>query len=104
MTIRQERLPSATPILPDDPSPAGKSAASSSINISPVERWGRVAVGVAGIIVGIVLLVAATTAVAVVLELLLIAAGLDMLITGARGHCPLYARLGHVPRSLRGSR
>ncbi|MGV9937272.1 YgaP-like transmembrane domain [Streptomyces olivaceoviridis] len=27
-------------------------------------------------------------------------AGLDLLVTGATGHCPLYARLGQVPRSL----
>ena len=34
------------------------------------------------------------------LELLLIAAGLDLLVTGAIGHCPLYQKLGHVPKSL----
>jgi hypothetical protein len=37
----------------------------------------------------------------VVLEALLIAAGLDLVVTGALGHCPLYQRLGHMPRSLR---
>ena len=38
---------------------------------------------------------------AAVLEVLLIAAGLDLVITGMLGHCPLYQRLGHVPESLR---
>ena len=38
------------------------------------------------------------------LELLLIGAGLDLLITGAIGHCPLYQKLGHVPTSLRSTR
>jgi hypothetical protein len=30
--------------------------------------------------------------------------GIDMFVTGATGHCPLYKRLGHVPRSLRAAR
>jgi len=45
----------------------------------------------------------ATSVLAVVLEVLLVAAGLDLAITGALGHCPLYAKLGHVPASLRKS-
>jgi hypothetical protein len=38
------------------------------------------------------------------LEALLAAAGLDLAVTGALGHCPLYARLGYLPRSLRSPR
>jgi Protein of unknown function (DUF2892) len=38
---------------------------------------------------------------AIVLLVLLVLAGLELLVTGALGHCPLYAKLGHVPRSLR---
>lgn len=45
----------------------------------------------------------AMSVLAVVLEVLLVAAGLDLAITGALGHCPLYAKLGHVPASLRKS-
>jgi hypothetical protein len=75
-----------------------------TVNISRGERLGRVLLGVAGMIAGIVLLASAGSAVSAVLELLLVAAGLDMLITGATGHCPLYQRLGHVPKSLRGVR
>jgi hypothetical protein len=37
---------------------------------------------------------------AIVLELLLVAAGLDMLITGATGRCTLYQKLGHLAKSL----
>ncbi len=74
-----------------------------AVNITPVERGGRVAIGLAAVIVAVVLLVSAGSALAVVLEVLLIAAGLDLVVTGALGHCPLYQRLGHVPASLRGS-
>ncbi len=75
-----------------------------TVNISPVERAGRVALGLAAIIAGAVLLAAAGSALAVVFEALLIAAGLDLVVTGATGHCPLYQKLGHVPRSLRSPR
>ena len=75
-----------------------------TVNINPAERLGRIAVGVAAIIAGIVLLTSAGPALAVVLELLLIAAGLDLVVTGALGHCPLYARLGYLPKSLRRTR
>ena len=74
-----------------------------AVNITPVERGGRIAIGLAAAIVGVVLLASAGSALAIVLEVLLIAAGLDLVITGALGHCPLYQRLGHVPASLRGS-
>ncbi len=74
-----------------------------AVNITPVERGGRIAIGLAAVIVAVVLLVSAGSALAVVLEVLLIAAGLDLVVTGVLGHCPLYQRLGHVPASLRGS-
>ena len=70
------------------------------MNIAPVERAGRIVIGLAAVIVGLVLLVSAGSALAVVLEVLLVAAGLDLVSTGALGHCPLYQRLGHVPASL----
>jgi DUF2892 family protein len=70
----------------------------------PVERLGRVVVGLAAVIAGIVLLTSAGPALAVVLEALLVAAGLDLAVTGALGHCPLYAELGYLPRSLRSPR
>jgi hypothetical protein len=47
--------------------------------------------------------VSAGSAVAVILEALLIAAGVDLAVTGALGHCPLCAELGHLPPSLRRS-
>ena len=72
-----------------------------SVNITPAERVGRIVLGAAAALVGIVWLTSAGSALAVVLELLLVAAGLDLVVTGALGHCPLYQRLGFVPRSLR---
>ena len=74
-----------------------------AVNITPAERGGRIAIGLAAIIVAVVLLASAGSALAAGLEVLLIAAGLDLVITGTLGHCPLFQRLGHVPASLRGS-
>ncbi|UJB43141.1 YgaP family membrane protein [Streptomyces sp. A1-5] len=72
-----------------------------TVNISPLERAGRVIVGLAAVVTAIVLLTTASGALSVVLEVLLLLAGLDLLVTGASGHCPLYAKLGRMPRSLR---
>jgi len=74
------------------------------VNITPAERAGRIVVGLAAVIAGIVLLAGAGSALAVVLEALLVAAGLDLAVTGALGHCPLYAKLGYLPKSLRRDR
>lgn len=74
----------------------------SNVNITPWERAARIVVGLVGAIGGALLLVSAGSAVAVVLELLLILTGLDLVVTGATGHCPLYKKLGHVPASLKG--
>jgi predicted phage tail protein len=72
-----------------------------SVNITPAERLGRIVIGIAAIVAAVVLLTSAASAFAVVLEALLAAAGLDLAVTGALGHCPLYQKLGYVPRSLR---
>jgi hypothetical protein len=71
------------------------------VNITPTERTARVLVGGLGAFAGVVLLASASGIVAVVLALLLVVAGLDLVVTGALGHCPLYARLGHMPTSLK---
>jgi hypothetical protein len=71
------------------------------VNITPLERGGRIIHGGAAAITGVLLLASASGALAGVLLALLVVAGLDLVVTGALGHCPLCARLGHVPRSLR---
>lgn len=71
-----------------------------SVNISAVERAGRIVLGAFGVVAGLLLLLSGGGTVALVLELLLVAAGLDLFVTGLTGHCPLYAKLGHVPSSL----
>lgn len=71
------------------------------VNITPAERTARIVVGGAAALTGVVLLASASGLLALVLELLLVVAGLDLVVTGALGHCPLYARLGHVPASLK---
>ncbi len=75
-----------------------------TVNITATERAGRVVIGLAAIVAGIIFLTGAGPVLAVVLEVLLVAAGLDLAVTGALGHCPLYARLGYLPKSLRGTR
>jgi hypothetical protein len=72
------------------------------VNITPLERIGRVVMGAIGALGGALLLVSGGGALAIVLESLLVVAGLDLVVTGALGHCPLYRKLGHVPPSLRG--
>ena len=74
-----------------------------TINISPAERLGRILVGLAGVAVAAVLLAGSPGTVGAVLAVLLGLAGADLVVTGALGHCPLYAKLGHVPASLRRS-
>ena len=71
------------------------------INITPLERAGRIAIGGAAAIAGLVLLASAGGALAVVLLVLLVLTGLDLVVTGALGHCPLYHKLGRMPSSLR---
>lgn len=71
------------------------------VNITAGERAGRILVGLVGAIAGVVLLAGSPSLGAGILEVLLVLAGVDLLVTGAVGHCPLYAKLGHVPRSLR---
>lgn len=75
-----------------------------TVNITPAERIGRIFMGVVGVIGGLVLLGSAAGTLVTVLEVLLILAGLDLIVTGALGHCPLYRRLGYTPPSLRGGR
>lgn len=72
-----------------------------TVNITPRERAGRVLVGLAATLAGVLLLTSASSAGIVALEILLVLAGLDLAITGALGHCPLYHRLGHIAPSLR---
>lgn len=71
------------------------------VNITPVERVGRVTLGLLAMLAGVMLLVGSTSVLSVVLELALVLAGLDLVLTGALGHCPLYRRLGYLPASLR---
>lgn len=73
-----------------------------NVNITPAERVARIMLGLLGAAGGAFLLGGAGSAVAVVLEVLLVLAGLDLVVTGATGHCPLYKKLGHVPASLTG--
>ncbi len=79
-------------------------ARSWKVNITPAERIARIVVGGFAAVAGVALLTSASGALVVVLELLLVLAGLDLVVTGALGHCPLYRKLGDVPPSLRSPR
>lgn len=75
-----------------------------TVNITPAERAGRILIGAAAVITAVVLLIGANSILAVVLEVLLGAAGVDLVVTGILGHCPLYHKLGYMPRSMRSAR
>jgi hypothetical protein len=85
----------------DPAKPRRKTMKRPEVNIASSERAGRIVLGGAAAIVGLVMLASASGALAVVLLALLVLAGLDLVVTGALGHCPLYAKLGHMPPSLR---
>ena len=73
------------------------------VNITPPERIGRAILGTLGVVFGLAFLAGAPTVFFATLDVLLALAGLDLVVTGVLGHCPLYAKLGYVPRSLRGT-
>ena len=73
-----------------------------SVNVSPAERIARIVIGAAGVVGGMFVIAGGPSVWAVVLAVLLILAGLDLVVTGATGHCPLYQKLGHIPASLQG--
>jgi len=73
----------------------------SPTNITNTERAGRITVGLLAGIFGVIGVAGAGSALAIVLYLLLIGAGIDLIVTGATGHCPLYQKLGYTPRALR---
>jgi hypothetical protein len=75
-----------------------------SVNITPAERIGRIAAGLVAVAIAIALFQEPGPAGAVALKVLLGLAGLDLIVTGATGHCPLYKALGHVPASTKGRR
>jgi len=72
-------------------------------NISNGERVGRIVVGAALAVLGVVVAFGGPGLWGWAGALLALAAGIDLIVTGARGYCPLYARLGHVPSSLQGT-
>jgi hypothetical protein len=72
-----------------------------TVNISPIDRAGRIVLGLATIVASLVLMASAGSALPMVLETLLAFAGADLVITGALGHCPLYAWLGRSARQAR---
>ena len=95
--------PSAEPTVRDGATPRGsKERRRLVVNITPLERVGRVVVGAIGALGGALLLASGGGALAIVLESLLVVASLDLVVTGALGHCPLYRKLGYVPPSLSG--
>ena len=75
-----------------------------NVNITPGERVGRILLGLTGTGGGILFLAGFSSFPTATLEVVLVLAGLDLLITGATGHCPAYQKLGHLPRSLRQAR
>ena len=71
------------------------------LNITAKERIARIAIGVLLITAALLLISGGLGMATGVAAILLVGAGLDLVITGVRGYCPLYARLGYIPRPLR---
>lgn len=64
-------------------------------NVGTVERWIRVLGGGIAAIVGVVLLLSGPSGLlAALLAGALVVLGIDFVVTGVRGYCPLYQRLG----------
>jgi hypothetical protein len=99
--IFPHRLRGLTPMAPPLPVLSVVSMKRPEINITRLERGWRIVLGAAAAITGVLLLASASGVLAVALLALLVLAGLDLVVTGALGHRPLYTKLGHVPRSLR---
>lgn len=73
-------------------------------NVGPVERVMRVLLGGALAAWSLWLLSGGGTLIWVLLYVALIALGVDFVVTGVRGYCPLYKRLGWNTARPRGSR
>lgn len=84
--------------------PAKRPRRRARTNITLLERAGRIAIGLLAGALGVAGLAGASGVLAIVLYLLLVATGVDLMVTGATGHCPLYQKLGYTPRSLRSER
>lgn len=63
-------------------------------NVGTFERVLRVLLGAALVVTALLLLARGGTMVWRLLDLALIALGIDFVVTGIRGHCPLYQWLG----------
>lgn len=75
-----------------------------TVNMTDAERGVRVALGAAGGGLAVVFLaLPASGAAAIVLWLLIVVTAIDLLVSGAVGHCPLYRHLD-VPWAPRGAR
>ena len=101
MAKRASLAPTSSPTERTPPAHARRTLRRPAVNITPIERIGRILLGALGAVAGVVLLISAGSTLTTVLEALLVAAGLDLVITGALGHCPLYRKFGYVPPSLR---
>jgi hypothetical protein len=72
------------------------------VNLIPVERVARVLVGLVAAVGGAYLLGGAGSTLAIAVEAIVIITGMDLVVTGLTGHCPLYQKLGFVPARLKG--
>lgn len=81
----------------------GRSAKKRSlaVNITPIERHGPIVFGAAAVAVAVVFLTGAASVIAVVPELLLFLAGLDLAVRGALGQFPLHRQFAFVSTPLR---
>ena len=68
-------------------------------NVGTIERWVRVLGGSIGAVAGLAFLLAGPASLLLgVAEVALMLLGLDFVVTGLTGYCPLYRRLGWSTR------
>ena len=73
-----------------------------TVNITPAERVGRAVVCLVALVVVDVVIPGVAGAVALALLMLLGLAGLDLVVAGASGHCPLHKKPGRVSLAVKG--
>jgi len=64
-------------------------------NVGTLERWIRIVGGAAAVVIGLILVLPTPASLLLgITGIVLILLGLDFVMTGITGYCPLYQRLG----------
>lgn len=84
----------APDVAPDELDPGADAGGSAKRNVGTLDRILRVSLGGVLVIWAFARLFAGAGVAIQLVDVALIALGADFVVTGIRGHCPLYQRLG----------